>query len=188
MPKIGNELKHHFVHIISFPMTPYSPVSHLPMLGKVIGQVHMSIIKGYTCNKYSVYGHTTRKAPVPVRSPKLNLVGPSQYLVGRPPWNTRCCRLFSFYNCYYYYYYYYYFYYFPTCFLLNYRHIIQFMSMSFSQYIIPNYIKNDLSFNFAKKIKICEFVLISEVCITNSDWSIQLQSEIRLTASLFQQK
>jgi len=37
MPKIGNELKHHFVHIISFPMTPYSPVSHLPMLGKVIG-------------------------------------------------------------------------------------------------------------------------------------------------------
>lgn len=42
-----------------------------------------------------VYGHTTRKAPVPVRSPKLNRVGPGQYLVGRPPWKARCCRFFA---------------------------------------------------------------------------------------------
>ena len=27
-------------------------------------------------HKLSAYGHTTRKAPVPVRSPKLNRVGP----------------------------------------------------------------------------------------------------------------
>ena len=39
-----------------------------------------------------VYGHTTLKAPVLVRSPKLSNVGPGQYLDGWPPGNTGCSR------------------------------------------------------------------------------------------------
>ena len=42
-----------------------------------------------------VYGHTTLNTPVLVRSPKLSNVGPGQYLDGRPPGNTGCCRLFA---------------------------------------------------------------------------------------------
>ena len=57
-----------------------------------------SIFIYYNCyihHKFSVYGHTMWKAPVPVRSPKLNHIGPGKYLVGRPPRKTRCCRLFE---------------------------------------------------------------------------------------------
>ena len=43
-----------------------------------------------------VYGHTTLKTPVLVRSPKLSNVGPGQYLDGWPPGNTGCSRLFHF--------------------------------------------------------------------------------------------
>ena len=32
-------------------------------------------------------------AAVLVRSPKLSNIGPGKYLDGRPPGNTRCCRL-----------------------------------------------------------------------------------------------
>ena len=44
----------------------------------------------------NVYGHTTLNTPVLVRTPKLSNVGPGQYLDGRPPRNTGCCRLFAF--------------------------------------------------------------------------------------------
>ena len=35
----------------------------------------------------------TLNTPVPIRSPKLSSVEPSQYLDGLPPGNTRCCWL-----------------------------------------------------------------------------------------------
>src|SRR5579859_5837701 len=44
---------------------------------------------------FSANGHTTLKAPVLVRSPKLSNVGLGEYLDGRPPGNTRCCWLLS---------------------------------------------------------------------------------------------
>ena len=40
------------------------------------------------------YGHTTLNTPDLVRSRKLSRVGPGQYLDGRLPGNTRCCKLF----------------------------------------------------------------------------------------------
>src|SRR4029434_8941823 len=42
------------------------------------------------------YGHTTLSTPDLVRSRKLSSVGPGSYLDGRPPGNTRCCKLFFF--------------------------------------------------------------------------------------------
>src|SRR4029434_3682131 len=42
------------------------------------------------------YGHTTLSTPDLVRSRKLSSVGPVWYLDGRPPGNTRCCKLFFF--------------------------------------------------------------------------------------------
>lgn len=47
-------------------------------------------------NKLSAYGHITLRIPVPVRSPKSNSVELCQYMDGRPPWNTECCKLFAF--------------------------------------------------------------------------------------------
>ena len=41
------------------------------------------------------YGHTTLNTPDLVWSRKLSRVGPGQYLDGRPPGNTRCCKLFA---------------------------------------------------------------------------------------------
>ena len=43
-----------------------------------------------------VYDHTTLNTPVLVRSPKLSMVGPGQYLDGWPPGNTWCRRHQSF--------------------------------------------------------------------------------------------
>ena len=48
-----------------------------------------------------VYGHTTLNTPVLVRSPKLNNVGPGQYLDGRLPGNTGCRRLLFLLKCWY---------------------------------------------------------------------------------------
>ena len=50
------------------------------------------------CLRYqlSAYGHITLRIPVPVRSPKSNSVELCQYMDGRPPWNTECCKLFTF--------------------------------------------------------------------------------------------
>src|SRR4029434_2796420 len=42
------------------------------------------------------YGHTTLSTPDLVRSRKLSSVGHGYYLDGRPPGNTRCCKLFFF--------------------------------------------------------------------------------------------
>src|SRR4029434_4328569 len=42
------------------------------------------------------YGHTTLSTPDLVRSRKLSSVGHGKYLDGRPPGNTRCCKLFFF--------------------------------------------------------------------------------------------
>src|SRR4029434_1715022 len=42
------------------------------------------------------YGHTTLSTPDLVRSRKLSSVGAGSYLDGRPPGNTRCCKLFFF--------------------------------------------------------------------------------------------
>ena len=42
------------------------------------------------------YGHTTQKAPDPVRSPKLSCVWQSQYCGGGPHGNTLCCNFFYF--------------------------------------------------------------------------------------------
>src|SRR4029434_4690027 len=42
------------------------------------------------------YGHTTLSTPDLVRSRQLSSVGARWYLDGRPPGNTRCCKLFFF--------------------------------------------------------------------------------------------
>ena len=52
------------------------------------------IIRSRYPSKLFAYGHTTLITPDLVRSRKLSRVGPGQYLDGRPPGNTRCCKLF----------------------------------------------------------------------------------------------
>ncbi len=42
------------------------------------------------------YGHTTLSTPDLVRSRKLSRVGPVSTWMGRPPGNTRCCKLLLF--------------------------------------------------------------------------------------------
>ena len=40
------------------------------------------------------YGHTTVKAPHPIRTAKLSIVGPDQYFGGGPQGNLGCCMSF----------------------------------------------------------------------------------------------
>ena len=46
------------------------------------------------------YGHTTVKAPYPIRTAKLSTVGPDQYYGRGLRGNLRCCKsLFGFFVC-----------------------------------------------------------------------------------------
>ena len=53
-------------------------------------------INGVYVSLSFAYGHTTLNTPDLVWSRKLSRVGPGQYLDGRPPGNTRCCKLLHF--------------------------------------------------------------------------------------------
>ena len=56
-------------------------------------QSHSEGTTSHFSTLFVAYGHTTMNTPVLVRSPKLSMVGPGQYLDGSPPGNTWCCRL-----------------------------------------------------------------------------------------------
>ena len=64
-----------------------------PKLGPETASQHPSATRSQYPSTLFAYGHTTLSTPDLVRSRKLSRVGPGQYLDGRPPGNTRCCKL-----------------------------------------------------------------------------------------------
>ena len=61
--------------------TPHSS-DNSPVFPRVVTSQVIAAIKGRPSSLLDVYDHTTLKAPVLVRSPKLSSVGPAQYLDG----------------------------------------------------------------------------------------------------------
>ena len=57
---------------------------------------HILHTKAHCGKAATAYDHTTLSTPVLVWSLKLSSVGPTQYLNGWPPGNSRCCRLLFF--------------------------------------------------------------------------------------------
>ena len=74
----------HFLYFSIFMVVPMKFISHLftARIFKTHLLLKRSIIKSKVSVQFRVYGHTTEKAPVLVRSPKLTSVGPAQYLDG----------------------------------------------------------------------------------------------------------
>ena len=83
---------------VRIPVAAFSLQCFL-LLGKKGGFFVLHFVGGrntFPCARFLSYGHTTMKAPHPIRTAKLSIVGPDQYYSWGQCGNLGCCTAFIF--------------------------------------------------------------------------------------------